>query len=133
VVQRVIVQDFPRADISVSSVWINMLAHDSEGAARVSARIIEDPRVRHFYDPERRVGKVIAKSLGGRETNEAWDIYLFYEKGSEWIEDLPTPTDWMHQLTGTSWADLAQYYTGDELVEELHKAMRKLKSPQRPT
>jgi len=129
----VIVQDFPRADISVSIVWINMLALDNEGAARMSARMIEDPRVRHFYDPEKHVGKAIAKSLGCEDSDAAWDIYLFYEKGIEWIEDAPTPTDWMHQLTGSSWADLAHYRTGDELVEELHKAMKRLKSPQRPT
>lgn len=109
-----------------------MLAQDSEGAARVSARIIRDPRVRHFYDPEKRAGKAIAESLAGEESKPAWDIYLFYEKGSEWIEDAPAPTDWMHQLTGSGWADLAHFHTGDELVEELHKAMTKFTSPQWP-
>lgn len=131
-VQRVIVEDFPRAEVSVSIVWINMLAQDNEKTTRASARVIGDPRVRHFHDPEKHAGKAIAESLGGEESDAAWDVYLFYEKAIEWIEDAPTPSDWMHQLMGSSWADLAHYHTGDELVGELHKAMRKLTSLKRP-
>lgn len=121
-VQRAIVQGFPGADVSVSIVWINMLPLDSKETARVSARIIEDPRVRHFYDPERRAGKAIAGSLGG-QGKTAWDMYLFYTKDSEWGNCPPTPVDWVHQLQGDSWADLARYHSGEDLIEELYRAM----------
>jgi hypothetical protein len=80
--------------------------------------------VRQFYDPNKRSGKAIAKSIGwgGRV---AWDIYLFYEEGSEWIEGPPVPTAWIHQLN-ENWADRAHFRTGADLVEELFKTMKKL-------
>ena len=105
-----------------------MLPDDTREAPARSARIIDDPRVRHFHDPEKRAGKAVAESLG-RESAVAWDIYLFYASGSEWINSLPTPTDWMHQLPG-SWADPARLHTGDDLLQELHKAMKRLTGPQ---
>jgi len=99
-----------------------MLPLDSEEMARVSAQIIEDPRVHHFYDPERRAGKAIAGSLGGQD-KIAWDMYLFYTKDSEWGNSPPMPVDWVHQLQGDSWADLARYHSGEDLIEELYRAM----------
>ena len=125
-VQRSIVAAYPDADVSVSIVWIHILEQDTEMAARrATGRIADDPRVRHFHDPERRTGKAIAQSLGGKKDKVAWDIYLFYEKGSEWIKDPPSPTDWMHQLAGSSWADPAHYHSGDDLEKELYQVMSK--------
>jgi hypothetical protein len=38
--------------------------------------------------------------LGDYETTRsAWDVYLFYEPGVEWVHRVPpTPTQWAHQL-----------------------------------
>jgi hypothetical protein len=94
-----------------------MLEADSEETARESAPIVIDPRFRHFHDPERRLGRVIAQRLGG-EGRVAWDIYLFFAEGAEWLEDPPTPTDWIHQLSA-SWADPARLRFGDGLVRAL--------------
>ena len=60
-----------------------MLPTDDADAARVAAQSIQDRRVRHFYDPKRQVGKVLAQSLGEPD-QIAWDMYLFYAAGSEW-------------------------------------------------
>lgn len=96
-------------------------------AARGSAeRVISDSRVRHFYDPERRVGEAIAHSLGGREGEVAWDIYLFYEAGNEWAKGPPAPSAWMHQLVDSQWASMAHYRTGDALVAALRETTSKL-------
>ena len=103
-----------------------MLSDDAREAAGPSARIIADPRVRHFHDPDKRAGKAIAESLGSEDA-VAWDTYLFYASGSEWTDGPPAPIDWMHQLPG-SWADSARFHTGDDLPEELGKAMRRLTS-----
>jgi hypothetical protein len=72
------------------------------------------------------VGTEIARSVGG-EGKTAWDIYLFYEKGSEWDELPPEPIAWMHQLWDR-WADPKHRHCGEELVEELRKTMRVLAS-----
>jgi hypothetical protein len=77
-------------------VWIEMLANDNESAARRAADSIRHPRIRHFHDPRRLAGQVIAESLGA-PGETAWDTYLFYAKSSEWREKPPVPVDWAHQ------------------------------------
>ena len=119
--QRSILEEFPDADISVSIVWIQMLPDDTKATANRSARIIDDPRVRHFHDPEQRSGAAIAQSIG-REGEVAWDIYLFHEKDSAWTEGPPAPIDFMHQL---NW-EPTHFHTGDDLVLALHEAMQRM-------
>jgi len=121
VVQRSIIEGFPHADISVSIVWINMLPEDTEAHAGRSARIINDPRVRHFHDPAKRSGQAIAASLGWKDY-VAWDVYLFYEAGSRWLDGPPAPAYYLHQLP----RDPLHFRTGDDLVRELREAMKML-------
>ncbi len=118
------IEAFPKADISVSIVWIKIGQGDSEETAHEATETISDPHVRHFYDPEQRSGKAIAQSLA-LEGRVAWDIYLFYAKDSEWTDSPPTPRQWMHQLSASE-ADSAHFHTGDDLVEELYKTMKRL-------
>ncbi len=113
--------DFPRADISVGIVWINMLAGDTQEAARRSAIIVADPRVRHFYDPDRQAGKAIAEVLGWKG-HIAWDIYLFYAQDAVWGHLPPEPGTYMHQLRD-GWATQAHFRRGDALVEALQTTM----------
>lgn len=96
--------------------------------AKESARIFSDPRIHQFYDPDKRSGKAIARSVGC-EGRVAWDIYLFYTAGIEWIEDPPVPTAWIHQLN-ESWADREHFHRGDDLVKELFKTMQRLSHTQ---
>jgi glycine/D-amino acid oxidase-like deaminating enzyme len=122
-----ILEAYPDADICICIVWIDMLQEDSEEAARRSAaKWPADHRVRHFHDPEQLSGKAIAPGVGGGESQVAWDIYLFYEKGKEWGTTPPAPTAWMHQLLDSSWASAAYYHCGNDLVVELHKTMEGL-------
>jgi hypothetical protein len=120
-VRRSILDEFPDTDISVSVVWIRMLDEDSEATAKRSADIIDDPRVRHFHDLERRSGMAIADGLGWRG-RIAWDIYLFYDKSSVWTERPPAPADFMHQL---SW-EPSHFRTSADLQPALHEAMQKM-------
>ena len=124
-VQEAIVKGYPDADISVSIVWINMLPSDNRIMAHVRAQTMQDPRVRHFHDPKKRVGLAIARSLGGRD-KVAWDIYLFFAPGDEWDGGPPPPAWWAHQLSGSSWADPAHYHHGDDLIGQLRQAMADL-------
>jgi hypothetical protein len=98
-----------------------MLPGDTKAAAKRSTRIIDDPRVRHFHDPEQRSGLAIADGFDW-EGKIAWDIYLFYERDSAWTETPPAPADFMHQL---SW-EPTHFRTGDDLVQELHGVMQRM-------
>jgi hypothetical protein len=126
-VQQSILGDYPEVDISVIIVWISMLEGDSEVAAGQAAKgFLTDSRVRQFYDPRQLAGAIVAQGLGAQEGKVAWDLYLFYEKGSIWTQAPPTPAHWMHQLLGSSWADSAHLYRGNALVLALQKTMGKL-------
>jgi hypothetical protein len=37
-------------------------------------------------EPEKLVGKEVAKGFGGNPDDIAWDVYLFYSIHSEWNE-----------------------------------------------
>lgn len=125
--QQSILEAYPGVDISVYIVWITRLENDSEETAIQAVReFVKDPRVIHFYDPKQRTGKAIAKSLGVTEDEGAWDVYLFYEAGKEWVELPPAPDEYMHQLTESEWADPVHYHTGDDLVDKLHEVMNSL-------
>ena len=101
-----------------------MLADDSEEAALNSTQIIKNPQIQNFYDPNQHSGKAVATSIGW-EDKIAWDIYLFYKSGLEWVEALPEPDCWMHQLTEYQ-NDREHYRTGEDLVQGLATAMKNL-------
>ena len=123
-VRETLLEGFPHVDICVSIIWIHMLESDSKEAAREAARMMDDPRVRQFHDPERLVGRAIAGSLGS-EDRIAWDFYLFYEQGLEWGERPPAPTAWAHQLSA-DWTDPARFHWAEDLVKELEQLMSEL-------
>ena len=100
-----------------------MLPEDSKEKAKLEAGNFSDPRLHHFYDPNKRSGTAVADSLGYKD-RVAWDIYLFYTAGAVWIENPPAPKEWMHQLSET-WIDRKHYHSGDDLVRELSGAMGK--------
>ena len=126
--QKAILESFPKADISVSVVWIEMLPGDNLAAAEKMAQTIPDRRVRHFHDPRasRRAGHAFAKGVLAEGAGPACDIYLFYDKESEWKDQPPKPADWMHQLGGAQRADPQRLHTGEELVAHLRESMQRI-------
>jgi hypothetical protein len=126
-VQKAILQVDPPADIRVAIAWIRMLPFDNAIAARRMAMTMQDPRVQHFYDPNRRGGAAVAASLGAAG-NMAWDVYLFYAPGPAWQEGPPSPVVWSHQLKNSTWAEPSRYHRGADLVRQLEIAMAALRS-----
>lgn len=108
------------ADREVFVVWAPMLDGDDAAAASRGAEMLAAPRVHQYWDPERRVGTAFRKDLfpdaasrmrrsvptghpfaehlGQREdTQPEWDIYTFYDAGTEWRERAPAPAHWVRQ------------------------------------
>lgn len=128
-VLKSILQAFPKTDISLSVIWIQMPGfNDNEKTAQRSAGILNDPRVRHFYDPypTHRAGRAFAKGVIAEGRGPAWDIYMFYKKGETWDDGPPLPVEFAHQLSGGKRADPARFRTGTDLVDALHELMHKV-------
>ena len=104
-----------------------MLPGDSETTAREKAVRFNNPRVHQFWDPNQLSGKAIAEALGYKG-RVAWDIYLFYEPGSEWTVHPPEPAGWMHQIS-QGWVDRGHFYTGQDLRRKLHETAQGLMVP----
>lgn len=119
--QSAVLDGLPGADFSIAVVWLPMLWSDVGPAADFAASGIRDARVRHFHDPQRRVGEAIAHSLGWPMT--AWDVYLLYDKGLIWETSPPPAADWMHQIGGVA---PAHYRRGDVLGRDLRGAIEQL-------
>ncbi|HEY2293061.1 MAG TPA: hypothetical protein VGM86_20335 [Thermoanaerobaculia bacterium] len=112
--------------MSVAVVWIDVLPLDEEATARKTAGILaDDPRIRHFHDPDKLVGKAVAKSLGWR--GYAYDIYLFYPKGVTWGGELPAPAQYAHQLSVHAGDD--HFHTGEDLTRSLRDMMTRTLVP----
>ncbi len=124
-VNESVVKAYPRADVSVSIVWIDILVRDDYAAAQRMAGIFNDPRVRQFHDPNGLAGDAFAKGL--LDQPPAWDMYLLYAATPQqlWVDDPPKPTDWMHQIAFRA-ADPARRRGGHDLVVGLYDAMSDL-------
>ena len=79
-------------------VWTPMLSADYLIAAKDQETIFSDPRVSHYWDPDRLLGQLLSKTLKLRAPI-AWDVYLLYPPEHDWDAELPpVPEYWMHQL-----------------------------------
>lgn len=63
--------------------------------------LVSDPRAKQFWDPGEVVGTEYGRVLG--IGFPAWDVYLLFDRGSEWNGSIPpSPHFWMHQLGGVT-------------------------------
>lgn len=113
------------ADVRVAVVWIPMLMTDNQITARRAAAILDDSRVRQFYDRGKHLGVAYASDVFADCLQEAlrtlpqehlmrtdleewavrppasrplWDAVLFYPAGMTWEERVPTPAAWAKQV-----------------------------------
>lgn len=59
-----------------------------------AAALLPDPRVRHFWDGDRVVGRAFQPVLGSSEP--AWDVWMLFDRSATW-EKTPVPGLWAHQ------------------------------------
>ena len=86
-------------DLSVFAVWMPVLGSDNAEEGKKAEPLLADPRVTHYWDADRSLGNLYGQQLplpNGRDL--AWDIYFVYAPGVRWQDELPEPTEWMHQL-----------------------------------
>ena len=95
---------------------------DSIDVVQDASRLFSnDPHVNQFYDPGQICGLEVAEGLGAEPGEVAWDIYLFYDGKEKWLDRMPQPQDWVHQLKGSSWAEPGRLVQGDQLSRKLRE------------
>jgi hypothetical protein len=83
-------------------VWSDQVG-GREGHVPDAMALLSDPRVRHYWDGDRRVGRAFrVLDLGDREIDletDAWDVWLLFDEDVTWEADTPPrPAWWEHQL-----------------------------------
>jgi len=103
--------------IDVGIVWVDILAGDGAASARRASALFGESQVAQFHDPAGRVGQLIADRLVKHPP--AWDMYLFFDRESAWLDAPPRPSEWFHQL-GPEIADVSRQRSGDALAAALY-------------
>jgi hypothetical protein len=87
---RETLERYPDADLAVYSVWLPMLPTDARSEWEHSA--LPDPRVRHYWDGERTVGRWLAdQDVGGQgAAGVVWDAVFVFPPDATW-DDVPGP------------------------------------------
>ena len=64
-------------------VWFSMFPGDSR--ARWPGSLMADPRVAHFWDENKHVGRFYGENVTSTEEGHVeWDAYFLYRPGSSW-------------------------------------------------
>ncbi len=80
------------------AIWDPKLgAH--EGDVDAGTTLASDPRIRHYWDADERLGTFYETILPTPGT-QSWDVYMIFPPGVVWKGDAPPrPAVWMHQLS----------------------------------
>jgi copper ion binding protein len=118
-VQKTIIDNMEKKNLSVIIVWTNMLQSDGEKTAFRAASLFKNKSIVQFFDEENKFGDIAAKSINPAG-EQAWDIYMFFDKDTKWTKSLPRPFEYVHQLGPTrTWVDQTKYFCGSKLTERL--------------
>ena len=78
-------------------IWTPMLPTDNLIPAIQRERMFSDVRVKQFWDPVRKFGSLLSRTLN-LSISVAWDVYLLYAPDHSWEAEFPpSPEFWMHQ------------------------------------
>jgi hypothetical protein len=98
--QREVLEQNDTGDLTVFIVWLKVLAEDDEDAVRAAIKRIPDPRVQHFWDPERLLNHWLLDAIQFDINLRIYDVMLLYDREARWEKVLPRPGYWMHEVKG---------------------------------
>lgn len=110
----------PSKDLAVFIVWLKALKKDDESAVTTAMQKIPDPRVQHFWDPERVLNAQLLDAIMFDVQLRLYDIFLLYDGTAEWKKRLPRPGYWMHQYKGAP----GPWWNVNTFAGEIEKGLR---------
>jgi len=98
-VQNEILEAVTDEKLKVYVVWTPVLQEDDRQAAVKAITHVPDERAIHFWDADKSLGFSLGKTITlPRERELAWDVYVAFDATAEWVDGIPNPAYWMHQL-----------------------------------
>jgi hypothetical protein len=86
-VQQEILQKHRSASLKVEVVWLPTLPGDTK--ALIDQRVLSDPRVTYYWDPNRVVGDWFSQHVT-QQPGPAWDAFFLYGAQARW-DSTPGP------------------------------------------
>jgi hypothetical protein len=87
-VQQQLLAKHPRAPLKVDVVWLPMLPGDSRQL--IDQRVLSDPRVTYFWDPNRIVGNWYSRAVT-QQPGTTWDAFFLYDARARWDSTPASP------------------------------------------
>lgn len=108
--QQALLEADPKARLRVYAVWFRMYPGDAR--ERWSAKLLADPRVLHFWDEERTLGRLYYDAvprIWDKRAGESkrpqggvlWDSYLLFGPKARWNERTPELRSWGYTILMT--------------------------------
>ncbi len=89
--QQKVLEKNPDLKIQVYAVWFSMLRSDTPGAFPEARKALPDPRVMHYWDSARDVGKWFKDAVPSSYDGPIqWDAFYLYSANAVWT-DHPQP------------------------------------------
>lgn len=99
VVQEQVLTELSTDDLRTFVVWLPRYPGDERATALASAGLVTDARTRQFWDDEAALGEQFGRVLPLPDRQQfAWDVYMVFDRRTQWDQTPPEPADWMHQL-----------------------------------
>ena len=74
-------------NLRVYVVWFSMIPSDARSRWNWTGGILDDPRVLHYWDEKKRVGRFYAdKDPESNDPDVVWDAFYLYGGDAKWIE-----------------------------------------------
>jgi hypothetical protein len=118
--QREVMEKDPQKNIAVFIVWLKVLETDNEDAAVAAMKRIPDPRVQHYWDPQRVLNAQLLDAIMFDVNLRIYDIFLLYDGEARWEKRLPRPGYWMHEIQGAPGPHWDVSTFGAEMQKGLH-------------
>lgn len=78
-------------NLRVYVVWFSMIPSGARSRWNWTGGILDDPRVLHYWDEKKRVGRFYAgKDPESDDPDVVWDAFYLYGRDAKWIEK-PNP------------------------------------------
>jgi len=83
-------------EVAVYAVWLPILGIDSKASLPFATNRFSDPRVRQYWDAKAEMSYAYAPILKAK--GDAWDVYMLFDRNSEWKDTPPAPVYLMDKI-----------------------------------
>ena len=101
-IQEYVMKRNPKLNLRVYAVWFEMYPGDSPKAFPKARTFLPDPRVNHYWDQPKDVGRWFVKALPSDFKGEIqWDAFYLYGEDSLWDDQPSSLLVWGRTILGS--------------------------------